>query len=69
METGFVWSDLLTCLERTSDHCSNIAACMMDMAQHNMNHHESVRLFRSESEGFREKHAAYAAKYALAAEF
>ena len=26
IEAGFVWSDLLTNLERTSDHCSNIAA-------------------------------------------
>lgn len=25
IEAGFVWSDLLTDLERTSDHCSNIA--------------------------------------------
>ena len=24
IEAGFVWSDLLTNLERTSDHCSNI---------------------------------------------
>ena len=24
MEAGFIWSDLLTDLERTSDHCSNI---------------------------------------------
>ncbi len=69
VETGFVWSDLLTCLERTSDHCSNIAACMMDMAHHSMNHHESIRLFRSQGRGFQEKHAAYAAKYALADEF
>ena len=68
VETGFVWSDLLTCLERTSDHCSNIAACMLDMAHHNMNHHETVRLFRTQDEGFREKHAAFAAKYPLPAE-
>ena len=25
IEAGFVWSDLLTGLERTSDHCSNIS--------------------------------------------
>ena len=30
METGFIWSDLLTDLERTADHCSNIAGCIMD---------------------------------------
>ncbi len=25
IESGFVWSDLLTALERVGDHCSNIA--------------------------------------------
>ena len=29
IEAGFVWSDLLTNLERTSDHCSNIALNVM----------------------------------------
>ena len=33
IEAGFVWSDLLTNLERTSDHCSNIAGCVIDAAQ------------------------------------
>ena len=28
IEAGFVWSDLLTDLERTADHCSNIAVWM-----------------------------------------
>lgn len=33
VEVGFVWSDLLTSLERVSDHCSNIAGCVIDIAQ------------------------------------
>ena len=32
IEAGFVWSDLLTDLERISDHCSNIAGCVLDAA-------------------------------------
>lgn len=28
VEAGFVWADLLTNLERTSDHCSNTAVCL-----------------------------------------
>lgn len=36
IEVGFVWSDIITNLERVSDHCSNIAGCVLDMAQHNM---------------------------------
>ena len=31
IEAGCVWSDLLTNLERTSDHCSNIAVRMVGM--------------------------------------
>jgi len=65
VEAGFVWSDLLTDLERTSDHCSNIAGCVIDMAHHNLNLHESLRNFRNDSEDFRRCFQAYAAKYAL----
>ncbi len=62
---GFVWSDLLTNIGRTSDHCSNIAGCVIDMAHNNMNLHESLRAFRNESPEFREKFSAYTKKYAL----
>lgn len=30
IDAGFVWSDLLTNLERTADHCSNIAVCVLE---------------------------------------
>ena len=65
IDAGFVWSDLLTNLERTADHCSNIAGCVIDMAHHNMNLHESLREFRDESDDFREKFKMYAGKYSL----
>ena len=32
IDAGFAWSDLLTNLERTADHCSNIAGCVIDIA-------------------------------------
>ena len=60
---GFVWSDLLTNLERTSDHCSNIAGCVVDAAEHHMNLHESIRKMKSDSPNFKEQYAAYADKY------
>lgn len=66
IEAGFVWSDLLTNLERTSDHCSNIAVCMVDMAHHNMNIHESLREVRAESADYSKKYENYAKKYSLA---
>ena len=40
IDAGFVWSDLLTNLERCADHCSNIAGCILETAD--MNIHEDV---------------------------
>lgn len=65
IEAGFVWSDLLTNLERTAAHCSNIAGCVTDITPQNMNLHESLREFRSGSREFQENFKAYAKKYAL----
>ena len=63
IDAGFIWADLLTNLERTSDHCSNIAGCVIDMAQHNMNIHETLRNTKNDSEDFRQKYKAFAGKY------
>ncbi len=63
IETGFVWSDILTNLERTSDHCSNIAGCVMDALDNNLNLHESLRAIKKDSDYFKEKYAVYAQKY------
>ena len=65
IEAGFVWSDLLTDLERISDHCSNIAGCVLDAAQHNLNLHETLRTVRREDADFRIRLAADAEKYRL----
>ena len=65
IETGFVWSDLLTALERIGDHCSNIAGCVVDMAHHDMNTHEALRSARVENENFGEQYQEYAKKYRL----
>lgn len=62
---GFVWLDLLTNLERTADHCSNIAGCVTDAAHDNMNLHQSLRSIRNDSEDFRKQYQAYGQKYAL----
>ena len=43
IEAGFVWSDLITNMERVSDHCSNIAGCVMDTQNQNMNLHETLK--------------------------
>lgn len=63
MEMGFVWSDILTDFERTSDHCSNIAGCVIDAESENLNIHESLRIMKTESNYFKEKYAFFASKY------
>lgn len=63
IEVGFVWSDLLTNLERVADHCSNVAGCVLDSVENNMNIHESLRIMKTESDYFREQYALYTKKY------
>ena len=65
IETGFVWSDILTALERVGDHCSNIAGCIIDLAHHDMNTHEALRSAQVENENFGEQYRMYAKKYSL----
>ena len=66
IEAGFVLSDLLTNLERVSDHCSNIVGCVIDSAQNNLNLHESTRLLREEDSDFEKQEHIFAEKYSLA---
>lgn len=65
IEAGFVWADLLTNLERTADHCSNIAVCVIDATENNMNMHESLRNMRKDNDCFEEKYIRYAKKYSI----
>lgn len=68
VDVGFVWSDILTNLERVSDHCSNIAGCVIDIAGRNLNLHESLHELRSSSPDFRVRFDEYRMKYALTGE-
>ncbi len=65
IDAGFIWSDLLTSLERISDHCSNIAGCIMETAHNNMNVHEGLRSIRLDSDSYNEKYETYLKKYAV----
>ena len=65
VDAGFVWSDLLTNLERVSDHCSNIAGCVIDMTTKKLNIHESLREFRNYSNDYKENFEMYVEKYRL----
>ena len=65
VSSGFVWSDLITDLERVSDHCSNISGCMLDSIEHTLNIHENQRIYRNADEDFQQDYKAYQQKYKL----
>lgn len=66
IELGFILTDLLTNLERVSDHCSNIAVCMIQVKENNMDTHEYMtELKRSEDSDFVKALNAYKEKYSL----
>ncbi|MBQ7523594.1 MAG: Na/Pi cotransporter family protein, partial [Oscillospiraceae bacterium] len=62
---GFIWSDLLTNLERVSDHCSNISGCVLDTVGHTMNAHENLRIFRQTDGDFKQLYQLFLKKYEL----
>jgi phosphate:Na+ symporter len=64
IELGFVFSDLITCLERVSDHCSNIAGCILEMSHENMDIHGYLNKVKSgDTKEFNEYFAYYSTKY------
>ncbi|MBQ3086716.1 MAG: Na/Pi cotransporter family protein [Clostridia bacterium] len=65
IEVGFVWADLLTNFERVSDHCSNIAGCMIEMAHDAMDMHEYLNNIKHNNPVYQEKYKQYSEKYAL----
>ena len=65
IDAGFIWADLLTDLERVSDHCSNIAIGIIDLSNHDMNIHENLRAIKADSAFFRETYEQYSKKYSL----
>jgi len=48
IEQGFILSDVLTSLERISDHCSNIAVCISQIAEGSYETHSYLNAMKSE---------------------
>ena len=66
IEHGFVLADILTNLERVSDHCSNVAGLILEMSAHNdMGTHQYLRNVRAGGEGFKWNYKEYLKKYSL----
>ena len=65
IETGFVWSELLTGLERIGDHCANLAGAVIDLHHHNRNSHETHRQYKKENPNFAQQFADYQEQFHL----
>ncbi|MBQ7923551.1 MAG: Na/Pi cotransporter family protein [Clostridia bacterium] len=63
IELGFVWSDLLTNIGRVADHCSNIAGCIVEMAQDKLDLHDYSKGLKQDSPEYASIYTAYSAKY------
>ena len=65
IDAGFIWSDLLTDLERVADHCSNIAGCVLEMRYERLDLHGYLDTVRSGSAEYAAAYGNYARKYAV----
>lgn len=63
IEAGFIWSDLLNNLERVSDHCSNIAGCVIEMSHSSLDLHGYLKTVKAGSPEYEEKFKKYSDKY------
>lgn len=66
IELGFVLSDIMTNFERVSDHCSNIAVCLLQVSEDSFETHEYLDTLKEEDNmEFKGKVLAYKEKYTL----
>ena len=69
IELGFVLSDILTNLERVSDHCSNVAGCVLEMSRHeSLDLHHYLHDVRESDENYDRNYHAFSEKYTLPAD-
>ncbi len=64
IELGFVLNDLLTSYERVSDHCSNVAGCIIEISKFGaLDMHKYLSDVKHGSENFSQKYNEYTHKY------
>lgn len=65
-EAGLVFSDILSVLERVSDHCSDIAAAVIEIPQGCLDVHAFISEYKDRNNAqFKEKYEKYKAKYSI----
>jgi len=62
VELGYIFQDILTNLERISDHCSNIAGCLIETDE-KTNIHAYLHDVKENDETFRNEYRSYSERY------
>lgn len=65
IELGLELTEVTTNLERVSDHCSNIAVCLIQINENSFDTHEYLDTVREESPEFKQMYDDYILKYQL----
>ena len=66
IEHGFVLSDILNNFERVADHCSNIAACVIEISRYDaLDMHKYLGEVKNNGEEFEKKFDMYKTKYKI----
>ncbi len=65
IEHGFVLSDILTNIERISDHCSNVAVALIELGHNSFETHQYLNGVKSGDEEFDTMYTGYAEKYGV----
>lgn len=69
IELGFVLNDVLTSFERVSDHCSNVASCIVEISKYGaLDMHSYIHKVHHDSREYEAKYKAYKDKYRIAKE-
>jgi len=66
IELGFILSDVITNFERVSDHCSNVAVCLLEVNEDEFDTHAYLDELKQESNvDFKDKVKSYKERYML----
>ena len=66
IELGFVFADFITNFERVSDHCSNIAVCLIEIENNSFDTHEYLsNVKETGANEFFEYYDMYKQRYSL----
>lgn len=68
IEMGFILSDIITAIERVSDHCSNIGASVIEINAKSLDTHAYIKNLKKSDKAFNALYTEYRNKYTLPGE-